>query len=58
MSYLNKRRRKDLNIINKPKLWRSFSVDDIKMNEPNKINNPIIDGYNQIKQRTDLMTLY
>ena len=45
-----KKRRKDINIVNnKPQQWRSFSVDDIKINKPNKINNPIIDGYTQIK---------
>ena len=27
----------------------SFSVDDIKLTKPNKIKNPIIDGYEQIK---------
>ena len=26
-----KKRRKDINIINKPQKWRSFSVDDIKI---------------------------
>ena len=44
-----KKRRKDINIINKPKQWRSFSVDDIKINKQNKMDNPIIDGYTQIK---------
>ena len=49
MSYLNKKRRKDINIINKPQQWRDFSVDDIKINKPNKPNNPVINGYDQIK---------
>ena len=49
MSYLNKKRRKNINITNKPQQWRSFSVDDIKISKPNKINNPVIDGYDQIK---------
>ena len=44
-----KKRCKNISIVNKPQLWRSFSVDDIKINKPNKINNPIIDGYTQIK---------
>ena len=44
-----KKRRKDINIINKPQQWRSFSVDDIKINKQNKMDNPIIDGYTQIK---------
>ena len=44
-----KKRRKNISIVNKPQLWRSFSIDDIKINKPNKINNPIIDGYTQIK---------
>ena len=44
-----KKRRKDINIVNKPQQWRSFSVDDIKLNKPDKIKNPIIDGYDQIK---------
>ena len=49
MSYLNKKRRDNINVVNKPQQWRSFSVDDIKINKPNKINNPVIDGYDQIK---------
>ena len=49
MNYLNKRRRTNINIINKPQQWRSFSVDDIEINKPNKINNPTIDGYDQIQ---------
>ena len=49
MSYLNKKRRKNINIINKPQQWRSYSVDDIKISQPNKINNPVINGYDQIK---------
>ena len=44
-----KKRRKNISIVNKPQQWRSFSIDDIKINKPNKINNPIIDGYIQIK---------
>ena len=39
---LVKKRRKDINIVNKPQQWRSFSVDDIKLNKPDKIKNPII----------------
>ena len=46
-----KKRRKDINIINKPQQWRSFSVDDIKINKQNKMDNPIIDGYTQIKNQ-------
>ena len=46
MSYLNKKGRKDINIINKPQQWRDFSVDDIKINKP---SNPVINGYDQIK---------
>ena len=46
---LLKRRRKNINIVSKPQQWRSFSVDDIKLNKPDKIKNPIIDGYDQIK---------
>ena len=46
---LLKRRRKNINIVNKPQQWRSFSVDDIKLSKPDKIKNPIIDGYDQIK---------
>ena len=49
MSYLNKRRRTNINIINKQQQWRSFSVDDIKINKQNKINNRVISGYDQIK---------
>ena len=49
MSYLNKKRRKDINIINKPQRWRDFSFHDVKINKPNKIKNPVIDGYDQIK---------
>ena len=44
-----KKRRKNINIVNKLQQWRSFSVDDIKISKPNKIRNPIIDGYDQIK---------
>lgn len=44
-----KKRRKNINIVNKPQQWRSFSVDDVKLNKPDKIKNPVIDGYNQIK---------
>ncbi len=44
-----KKRRKNINIVNKPQLWRSFSVDDVKLNKPDKTKNPIIDGYDQIK---------
>ena len=44
-----KKRRTHINIVNKPQQWRSFSVDDIKINKPNKIDNPIISGYDQIK---------
>ena len=29
-----KKRRKNINIVNKQQLWRSFSVDDIKLNKP------------------------
>ena len=46
MSYLNKKRRTNINIINKPQQWRDYSIDDIKSN---KINNPVINGYDQIK---------
>ena len=46
---LLKKRRKNINIVNKQQRWRSFSVDDIKLNKPDKIKNPIIDGYDQIK---------
>jgi hypothetical protein len=44
-----KKRRKNINIVNKPQQWRSFSVDDIKLTKQNNIKNPIIDGYEQIK---------
>ena len=44
-----KKRRKNINIVNKPQQWRSFSVDDIKLNKPDKIKNPIISGFDQIK---------
>ena len=44
-----KKRRKNISIVNKPQQWRSFSVDDIKINKTNKINNPIIDAFDQIK---------
>ena len=44
-----KKRRKNINIVNKPQQWRSFSVDDIKLTKQNDIKNPIIDGYEQIK---------
>ena len=43
-----KKRRKNINIVNKPQQWRSFSVDDIKISKPNTITNPIIDGFNRI----------
>ena len=46
---LFKKRRKNINIVNKQQQWRNFSVDDIKMSKQNKIRNPIIDGYDQIK---------
>ena len=47
MSYLNKKRRKHINIINKPQQWRSFSHgDDVKIIKP---SNPVINGYDQIK---------
>jgi len=46
---LLKKRRKNINIVNKPQQWRSFSVDDVKLNKPTKISNPIISGYDQIK---------
>ena len=44
-----KKRRKNISIVSKPQLWRSFSLDDIELSKPNKIKNPIIDGYDQIK---------
>ena len=44
-----KKRRTNISIVSKPQLWRSFSVDDIELSKPNKIKNPIIDGYDQIK---------
>ena len=44
-----KKRRKNISIVNKPQQWKSSSVDDIKINKPNEINNLIIDGYTQIK---------
>jgi len=49
MSLLKKKRRKNISIVNKPQQWRSFSFDDIKLNKPTKIDNPIISGYDQIK---------
>ena len=33
-----KKRRKYINIVNTPQQWRSFSVDDVKLAKPNKIN--------------------
>ena len=44
-----KKRHKNINIVNKPQLWRSFSVYDIKINKLNKIDNPNIDGFNHTK---------
>ena len=44
-----KKRRHNMNIVNKPQQWRSFSVDDIKISKPSTIKNTIIDGYDQIK---------
>lgn len=47
---LLKKRRKNINIVNNPQQkWRSFSVDDVKLSKSNKIDNPIISGYDEIK---------
>ena len=43
--YLEKKKRKDINIVNKPQQWVDFKFDT---NTIKKDNNPIISGYDQI----------
>jgi len=44
--YLQKKKRKNINIVNKPQQWVDFKFDT---NTIKKDNNPIISGYDQIK---------
>ena len=52
-----KKRRKNINIMNKPQQWRSFSVDDIRLNKPDKIKIQLLTVMIKSKIHTDLMKL-
>ena len=44
--YLEKKRRQNINIVNKPQQWVNFKFDT---NTIKKHNNPVLSGYDQIK---------